>query len=226
MASSKWKRGRTAPTLCADVRRFSQLNNANKVFGTHRQPDRAATVDRSPAAEIETLIISALPKHLAGQSNNKGEAQRSHSLDDNDLVSTHITRVDVKPDHLAVQLSVKPDHQGGEREQELSREGAPDHKNSTIMVVPWRKMPSKRPREIILPAGPSPHRDLRPIRAETRARLVIAIAKGRANHFLYLVKASQLFVAGGGNLAEGLKKIEAPVLLITSDDDLIFPPTL
>src|SRR5262249_24712006 len=29
-------RGRTAPTLSADVRRISQLNNANKVFGTHR----------------------------------------------------------------------------------------------------------------------------------------------------------------------------------------------
>ena len=36
MARSKWKRGRTAPTLCADVRRFSQLNNADKVFGTHK----------------------------------------------------------------------------------------------------------------------------------------------------------------------------------------------
>src|SRR5262245_54771629 len=35
MARSKWKRGRTAPTLCADVRRFSQLNNTDKVFGTH-----------------------------------------------------------------------------------------------------------------------------------------------------------------------------------------------
>jgi len=40
-------------------------------------------------------------------------------------------------------------------------------------------MPSKRPREIILPAGTSSHQDLRPIRAETRARLVMAIAKGR-----------------------------------------------
>jgi site-specific DNA recombinase len=55
----------------------------------------------------------------------------------------------------------------------------PDHITSTIMVVPWRKMPSKRPREIILPARRSSHRDLRPIRAETRARLVMAIAKGR-----------------------------------------------
>lgn len=50
------------------------------------------------------------------------------------------------------------------------------------------------------------------------------LAKADANHFLYLVKAGQLFVAGGGNLADGLKKIKAPVLLISSDEDLIFPP--
>jgi homoserine O-acetyltransferase/O-succinyltransferase len=43
-----------------------------------------------------------------------------------------------------------------------------------------------------------------------------------ANHFLYLVKANQLFVAGGGTLAEGFKKIKAPVLLITQPEDLVF----
>lgn len=46
-----------------------------------------------------------------------------------------------------------------------------------------------------------------------------------ANHFLYLVKASQTFVTGNGNsLEDGLAKIKAPVLLIPSDDDLVFPP--
>lgn len=45
-----------------------------------------------------------------------------------------------------------------------------------------------------------------------------------ANHFLYLVKANQLFVAGGAGLAEGLRRIEAPVLLVPSKDDLIFFP--
>jgi homoserine O-acetyltransferase len=45
-----------------------------------------------------------------------------------------------------------------------------------------------------------------------------------ANHFLYLVKANQLFVAGGGTLAEGLKRIKAPVLLITQPTDLLFHP--
>ena len=45
-----------------------------------------------------------------------------------------------------------------------------------------------------------------------------------ANHFLYLVKANQLFVAGGGTLADGLKRIKAPALLISSPKDLVFPP--
>jgi len=46
-----------------------------------------------------------------------------------------------------------------------------------------------------------------------------------ANHFLYLAKANQLFYAGhGGSLFEGLLAIEAPVLMIHTDEDLIFFP--
>jgi len=46
-----------------------------------------------------------------------------------------------------------------------------------------------------------------------------------ANHFLYLVKANQLFRAGhGATLAAGLAAIEAPTLLIHTPEDLIFFP--
>jgi homoserine O-acetyltransferase len=45
-----------------------------------------------------------------------------------------------------------------------------------------------------------------------------------ANHFLYLAKANQLFVAGGKTLAEGLKRITAPTLIIATDDDLFTHP--
>ncbi|MBB4265125.1 E22 family MetX-like putative esterase [Roseospira visakhapatnamensis] len=49
-------------------------------------------------------------------------------------------------------------------------------------------------------------------------------ATSDANHFLYLCKANQLFYAGhGGGLYDGLLAIEAPVLLIHTDEDLIFP---
>ncbi|AMJ59422.1 E22 family MetX-like putative esterase [Bosea sp. PAMC 26642] len=43
-----------------------------------------------------------------------------------------------------------------------------------------------------------------------------------ANHFLYLVKANQLYAAGGVSLADAATKIKAPVLLITQPKDLVF----
>jgi homoserine O-acetyltransferase len=55
---------------------------------------------------------------------------------------------------------------------------------------------------------------------EARAKL------SDANHFLYLIKANQLFVAGGTSLMEGLSKIKAPVLLITQPKDLVFTPDM
>ncbi|OYU50320.1 MAG: homoserine acetyltransferase [Rhizobiales bacterium PAR1] len=45
-----------------------------------------------------------------------------------------------------------------------------------------------------------------------------------ANHFLYLAKANQTFVMGGTTLDEGVKKIKAPMLMIYSPKDLVFPP--
>jgi homoserine O-acetyltransferase len=47
-----------------------------------------------------------------------------------------------------------------------------------------------------------------------------------ANHFLYLVKANQLFAAGGTSLADGMAKIKAPMLLITQPKDLVFTPDM
>ncbi|GMG84613.1 homoserine O-acetyltransferase [Paralimibaculum aggregatum] len=45
-----------------------------------------------------------------------------------------------------------------------------------------------------------------------------------ANHFLYLAKANQLFYAGhGDSLYAGLLAIDAPVLVIHTDEDLVFP---
>lgn len=45
-----------------------------------------------------------------------------------------------------------------------------------------------------------------------------------ANHFLYLVKANQLFTTGGTSLADGMAKIRAPMLYITQPKDLVFTP--
>ncbi|MGQ7249506.1 E22 family MetX-like putative esterase [Halomonas sp. V046] len=46
-----------------------------------------------------------------------------------------------------------------------------------------------------------------------------------ANHLLYLVKANQTFTPGhAGDAAAGLAAIEAPTLILYSEDDLVFAP--
>ncbi|MGA8750838.1 MAG: recombinase family protein, partial [Pseudolabrys sp.] len=103
------------------------------------------------------------------------EAEGSRSLDDKELISAYVARIDVKRDHLAVQLSAKSER---DSEAQDCRDECV-HRDPHVLVVTWKKTPSKRPREIILPASTSSHPDLRPIRAETRAKLLTAIAKGR-----------------------------------------------
>ncbi|MFZ3252297.1 MAG: recombinase family protein, partial [Pseudolabrys sp.] len=144
------------------------------------QPDKAATLNRVSATDIEKLILSAVRKHLAGESSYKVESKGSDSLKDRELISAHVARIDVKPDHLAVQLSAKSERDNAAQDHRPSAEqGARVHRDPHVLVVPCKKIPSKRPREIILPASSSSHPDPRPIRSETRAKLVTAIAKGR-----------------------------------------------
>jgi site-specific DNA recombinase len=47
------------------------------------------------------------------------------------------------------------------------------------ITIEWTKPPSKRRREILIPDSPSNPLGNRPIRADARARLVAAIARGR-----------------------------------------------
>jgi site-specific DNA recombinase len=144
------------------------------------QPDKAAKLNRVPASEIEKLILSAVREHLAGKPETKAEAEGPHSLGDKELISAHVARVDVKRDHLSIQLSAETERdsaaQDGRHPAEQDERALRDR---LVLVAPWKKTPSKRPREIILPSSTSSHRDPRPARAETRAKLVIAIAKGR-----------------------------------------------
>jgi site-specific DNA recombinase len=145
------------------------------------QPDKAAKLNRRvPAPEVEKLILGAARKHLAGKPTTKVVAAGPHSLNDKELISAYVARVDVKPDHLAIQLHAKSEPNGEAQAcwQSVEQDERV-HRDPHVLVVPWEKTQSKRPREIILPAATSSHPDPRPIRAETRAKLVSAIAKGR-----------------------------------------------
>jgi site-specific DNA recombinase len=156
------------------------------------QSDKAANLNRVPAVEIEKLIVHAVRRHLEVNYHNEVGAESPISLTDKELISTYIARVDVKQDHLAIQLAVLFETQSGMQDRQRSKEhkngndqgrsvdrGGLGHRNANILVVPWKKTLSKQPRQIIPPAPTSSRQDLRPIRAETRAKLVTAIATAR-----------------------------------------------
>jgi site-specific DNA recombinase len=179
---------RMTPTYAVKKRvRYRYYISAPLVQG---QPEKAAKINRVPAAEAG-LIIAAVRKHLEVRA-ERVVPEGSNPITDVDLIATHITRVDVKQDHLAIHLAIMseepnetqkdittPECKNGNNRTQPVVGDERNHPQANILVVAWKKPPSKKPREIIPPAAPSSHQDQRPIRAETRARLVTAIARSR-----------------------------------------------
>ena len=113
-------------------------------------------VRRLPAAELEAAVIGAVRNHV------KPAAQ----IEDRSLIEAHIARVEVKPEYLVIQLT--------QPQQDVADDA---RGRQTTLQVPWCKGPPTRRREILLPAAA--RHDVRPMRAETRATLLTAIAHGR-----------------------------------------------
>ena len=117
---------------------------------------QAGTVSRIPADEIEALVAKSVRGHL----NDPTE------IADAILVHNHVARVEVQSDRLVIELT---NAKGVDRKQKRSR---------NVIEAPWRKTPSTRRREVLLPESASPQ-ESRPIRSENRALLVASIARGR-----------------------------------------------
>jgi hypothetical protein len=124
----------------------------------HGQPGRAGSVRRVPVAAVEALVASAVREQI----------EDSAERDDGDLIRSHVVRVEVQADQLAVELKTTATGDPA---------SASDH-DRLVLNVAWKKTPMTRRREIILPKSSAPQ-DARPIRAETRAKLIASIARGR-----------------------------------------------
>jgi hypothetical protein len=120
------------------------------------QAERSGSIRRVPAAEIEALVVRSVQEHL----------KLNEPTDVKEVVTNHIERVVVQPDHLVIQLS------------QTSGANGQRAKGKKALHIPWHKTESTRRREILL-SGPAPTKDARPIRSETRATLVASIARGR-----------------------------------------------
>ena len=120
--------------------------------------ERAGSVRRVPATDVEALVIKSVREHL----------KPSQPVDDRNLISTGVARVEVQPKQLVIHLTGEP--KATANRKKIRATG--------ILCVPWQRTPSTRRREILLPKG-MPPKHARPIRSETRATLVAAIARGR-----------------------------------------------
>ena len=121
------------------------------------QAELAGTVTRIPAAEIEALVVRSIREHL----------DQPAEIEDQVLVNTQVARIDVRSDGLAIELA-----------NAKGTAGPKSSRSRNVLKVSWHKTPSKRRREILVPAS-VPLQDARPIRSETRALLVASIARGR-----------------------------------------------
>jgi site-specific DNA recombinase len=118
--------------------------------------EEAGSVERVPALEIERIVVEALRKQL----------KTSGQFDDRGLVNQHAERIEVQSERIVLRLV------------STSSDGDPESSQARTLHVAWRKTPTTRRREILVPSDTEP-RNVRPIRSETRATLVASIARGR-----------------------------------------------
>ena len=120
------------------------------------QAKNAGSVSRIPAEAVEAIVVKSLRDHL----------KLADPIDDRALIDTYVQRIDVEPEQLSLTLA------------QPATPGRRQPRKPQVLRIPWRKPPSKLRRELLRPATPQ-HQTRRPIRAETRAALVAAIARGR-----------------------------------------------
>src|SRR5262249_61553361 len=134
---------------------------------------------RVPAAEVESLVAAAVRQHFAIEP----------TLDVRELVRTHVARVDITA--TTIRLTVNPSPRsatsnlaapqefGESEDRDLGSPNTDQQSDDPVVFsIPWTKRPAKRYREILIPNGGN-RSDIRPLRPETRARLVNAIAPAR-----------------------------------------------
>jgi site-specific DNA recombinase len=121
------------------------------------QQGQAGSVSRVSAPEIEALVVKALRQQVGQFATTKNDVA---------LIRNHLTRIEVRPERLVMELVHAQDACTKRKSRRRQIE------------VPWRKTPSTRRREILRPESASPQ-PVRPIRSENRALLVTSIARGR-----------------------------------------------
>lgn len=150
------------------------------------------SVSRVPADQIEALVLQALRAELKIASDEK-----------NRQVLKRLVRIEVSTDNLVAHVAPPDGLSVAESGNDQSTPMRRDRKvrDATVIRIPWTKRPSKMPREIIPPTDATDRIDVRPIRSETRAKLVEAIGQGR--HWLAALVSGTVKSAEELSIREG-----------------------
>ena len=135
----------------------------------------SASVCRVPAADIEKAIIAALAKHAG---NRQTESVELQTEDGRNAVVDNVARIEVRKNQLAVRLKLAASHEPPDQDTGRTRHNMVEDAGPWLLI-PWCKPPSKKAREILLPASVQ-RQSVRPIKAERKAALIKSIARGRA----------------------------------------------
>jgi site-specific DNA recombinase len=133
----------------------------------HAKPPQGA-ITRVPAVEIERAVAKAI-----SEGDRNIIAERECTTDENYLLAD-VARIEVRKTALALWLRVP-----GEKQRPANADRSAHIDRVPSLLIPWTKPPSKRFKEILLPAAIERHR-VRPIKFERRATLIKSIARGRA----------------------------------------------
>jgi len=141
------------------------------------QPELAGSVSRAPAVEVERAVSDAVRERIP----------RRASDTESDYLDS-VARVVVRATELEITFRtlIEPDQNADDATTDSPlanmNEAHPDESrmqgDTDLITVPWRKVATSRRREIILPPTMK-QSDVRPIRGDTQAKLVSAIARGR-----------------------------------------------
>jgi DNA invertase Pin-like site-specific DNA recombinase len=116
--------------------------------------EHKGSVSRVPAEQVEATVIKSMRRHLGAATD----------IDDAVLVREHLKKITVRPDQLILELKAAA--------------GSKFKGGAGRIEMAWIKPPSKKRREILLPALVTAN-SRRPIRSESRTLLVSSIGRGR-----------------------------------------------
>src|SRR5262245_27368188 len=133
----------------------------------YAKPPSGAII-RVPAAAIETAVAKALEEphqHIMPE---------RESTSDRTSLFADVARIEVRKSTLALWRKAP-----GAKQPEADADQFAPMDRVPSLLIPWTKPPSKRFKDILLPAAIERHR-VRPIKFERRAALLKSIARGRA----------------------------------------------